>query len=64
MTAEDLPGLDNECFFIAPIGSEGSDTRERSDGVLEYIVAPAAADVGSRLSAPTRSRSRARSHDR
>jgi hypothetical protein len=45
VTAEDLPDLDAECFFIAPIGAEGSDTRERSDGVLEYIVAPAAADV-------------------
>jgi hypothetical protein len=45
VTAEDLPDLDAECFFIAPIGSEGSDTRERSDGVLEYIVAPAAADL-------------------
>lgn len=46
MPTEDLPALDEECFLIAPIGSEGSDTRERSDGVLEYIVAPAAHDVG------------------
>ena len=30
------------CFFIAPIGHEGSDTRKRSDEVLKYIVEPAA----------------------
>jgi hypothetical protein len=45
MTTEPLPTLDKECFFIAPIGAEGSETRERSDGVMEYIVAPAASDV-------------------
>lgn len=28
------------CFFIAPIGKDGSEERERSDGVLEYIVQP------------------------
>jgi hypothetical protein len=33
-------------FFIAPIGAEGTETRDRSDGVLEYIVAPAAHDLG------------------
>lgn len=27
-----------ECFFISPIGDRGSDTRERSDNVLEYII--------------------------
>jgi hypothetical protein len=40
------PKLDEECFFIAPIGKEGSEERYRSDGVLEYIVAPAASEVG------------------
>jgi hypothetical protein len=29
-----LPQLDEECFFIAPIGKEGSPERNRSDGVL------------------------------
>ena len=43
---EALPSLEHECFFVAPIGSEGSDTRERSDGVLEYIVVPAVQPVG------------------
>lgn len=42
MTTESLPDLDIECFFIAPIGAEGSEVRERSDGVMEYIVTPAA----------------------
>jgi hypothetical protein len=30
--------LEQECFFIAPIGAEGSEVRERSDQVLQYIV--------------------------
>ncbi|MFL5818035.1 MAG: hypothetical protein ACJ76L_10595 [Conexibacter sp.] len=41
MSVEVLPELDRECFFIAPIGDEGSEMRDRSDGVLEYIVVPA-----------------------
>lgn len=34
------------CFFIAPIGAEGSDVRVRSDQVLKHIVGPAAKDCG------------------
>jgi hypothetical protein len=41
-----LPKLDEECFFIAPIGSDGSPERERSDGVLEFIVSAAARELG------------------
>lgn len=41
-----LPKLDEECFFIAPIGKEGSEERHRSDGVLEYIIVEAASEVG------------------
>jgi hypothetical protein len=41
-----LPGLDNECFFIAPIGEENSEVRKRSDGVLDFIVARAADELG------------------
>ncbi|WP_256686795.1 hypothetical protein [Halococcus qingdaonensis] len=33
-----------ECFFIAPIGDEGSDIRERSDTLMEYIVEEAVSD--------------------
>jgi uncharacterized SAM-dependent methyltransferase len=44
--SEPLPELNKECFFIAPIGEEGTETRERSDGVMEYIVAPAAQALG------------------
>lgn len=29
---------DKECFFISPIGEEGSEERERSDKVIEYIL--------------------------
>ncbi len=45
MPSEQLPDLQDECFFIAPIGPEGSEVRERSDGILEYIVSPAAEAV-------------------
>jgi hypothetical protein len=41
-----LPELDNECFVISPIGAEGSPERERSDGVLEFIIARAAQELG------------------
>lgn len=41
-----LPGLEQECFFIAPIGPDGSEERNRSDGVLEFIVARAASELG------------------
>jgi len=30
------------CFFISPIGEEGSEERKRSDDVLEYIITPVA----------------------
>jgi hypothetical protein len=36
------PDLEQECFFIAPIGEEGSDIRDRSDKILTHIVRPAA----------------------
>jgi hypothetical protein len=41
-----LPTLENECFFIGPIGAEGSDERGRSDGVLDFIVSKAAGELG------------------
>lgn len=34
------------CFFITPIGPDGSDVRIRSDQVLKHIVAPAARECG------------------
>lgn len=34
------------CFFIAPIGPVGSDTRIRSDQVYRFIVSPALAECG------------------
>jgi hypothetical protein len=33
------------CFFIGPIGSEGSEERRRSDDVCEYVVRPCAAEL-------------------
>lgn len=41
-----LPELEEECFVISPIGDEGSQERERSDGVLEFIIARAAEELG------------------
>ncbi len=41
-----LPALDTECFFIAPIGADGSPERNRSDGILEFIVGRAADELG------------------
>jgi hypothetical protein len=41
-----LPKFDKECFFISPIGDDGSETRRRADGVLDAIVIPAAEAVG------------------
>jgi hypothetical protein len=46
MTEKALPKLEEECFFIAPIGGDGTPTRQRSDTVLEYIVAKAASELG------------------
>lgn len=34
--------FDSECFFIAPIGQDGSGVRKRSDDVRDWIVRPAA----------------------
>jgi hypothetical protein len=36
------------CFVICPIGDEGSPTRQRSNDVFEYIIKPAAQDLGYR----------------
>ena len=44
--AEEMPPLDKECFFIAPIGKEGSPERNRSDGILEFIIDRAAQELG------------------
>jgi hypothetical protein len=41
-----LPQLERECFFIGPIGPDNSEERNRSDGVLEFIVARAAKELG------------------
>jgi hypothetical protein len=44
-----LPKLEEECFFIAPIGPDNSEERNRSDGVLEFIVARAAEELSLRV---------------
>jgi hypothetical protein len=36
------------CFIISPIGAEGSDIREHSDSVFDYIITPAMEDLGIR----------------
>ena len=40
------PAFDQVCFLISPIGDEGSDIRHRADGVREFIVSPAVAELG------------------
>ncbi|MFD1512480.1 hypothetical protein [Halomarina rubra] len=37
---------EKECFFIAPIGDEGSEVRERSNKVKEFIVEEAVSEFG------------------
>ncbi|MFJ4810254.1 hypothetical protein [Streptomyces longwoodensis] len=34
------------CFYISPIGAEGSDIRRRSDQILRHIIKPATAECG------------------
>jgi len=34
----------NECFFIAPIGDQGSETRQRTDNVMKYIIEEAVSE--------------------
>jgi DNA-binding FrmR family transcriptional regulator len=43
-----MPGANQKglCFVIAPIGEEGSETRTRSDQVLNHVIAPAATECG------------------
>ncbi len=43
--AEVNNGFDRECFFVAPIGEEGSEIRRRSDGILNFIVSRAASEL-------------------
>lgn len=40
------PAFDQECFLISPIGDEGSAIRHRADGVRDFIVSPAVAELG------------------
>jgi hypothetical protein len=46
MTTAAAPSLESECFFIAPIGKDGSPERKRSDAILRFIVARAATELG------------------
>jgi hypothetical protein len=46
MTTTAASSLDTECFFIAPIGKDGSPERKRSDAILKFVVARAAAELG------------------
>jgi hypothetical protein len=41
-------GKEKICFVIAPIGSEGSDVRIRSDQVLKHIITPSVEQCGYR----------------
>ncbi len=39
-------GPDKICFVIGPIGADGSETRKRSNRVLEFLIEPAADSCG------------------
>jgi hypothetical protein len=45
-TPAPLPTFDDECFLISPIGEEGSEIRNRADGVRDFIVRPALEQFG------------------
>ena len=38
--------VEKTCFFIAPIGDEGSEIRKRCDQILKYVVEPPANECG------------------
>lgn len=40
------PDPSDLCFVVSPIGSAGSETRQRADNVLNYVIQPAATAVG------------------
>lgn len=46
MAATNPLSLEDECFFIAPIGADDSFERKRSDGVRDFIVGPAVEELG------------------
>ncbi len=35
-----------KCFFVCPIGNEGSETRKRSDSLLKHIISPVCKECG------------------
>lgn len=37
---------DKDCFFIAPIGDDGGETRDRTDKLMEYILEKSVTDFG------------------
>lgn len=34
-----------ECFVVSPVGSEGSDTRERADKLFEHVIKDTVEDL-------------------
>lgn len=38
-----------KCFIVCPIGHEGSDTRKRSDTLLNYILKPVCEECGFKV---------------
>lgn len=37
---------EKQCFFLSPIGEEGSEQRQRSNKLMEYVISPAAEQFG------------------
>ena len=46
--------MGKECFVCVPLDQEGSETRKRTDDVIEYIIRPAVAQHGFEVIAPHR----------
>ena len=40
------PSAKGSCFVISPIGEDASDTRKRSDQILDHVFRPAAKQAG------------------
>lgn len=47
--AEGSPKFDGECFYITPIGDEGSEQRQHSDLFMGSLIEPAIQELGLRL---------------
>lgn len=48
-TTSEQAGFDSTCFYVTPIGDEGSESRQHSDLFLSHIVEPALEEFGLKV---------------